>query len=178
MFFESFSPIYLVLCIVSRSLDFLSTYIATPTMKMEANILAKRLGWKKMILLNIMLCIIASFSLPLTVIICTVSLLVSGHNMSRGLTTRGIGEEKTREIMDKALQNLSVGIILLFTLSYASVYVIIGIFIIMTALVTLVQWVGYGFILFGFAIALHSNIAVLCRKRQLSRRKDQGEHDT
>jgi hypothetical protein len=178
MLFESFSPLYLVLCIVSRSLDFLSTYISTPTMKMEANLLAKRLGWKKMILLNILLCVMASFSLPLTAIICTVSLLVSGHNMSRGLTTRGIGEEKTREIMDKALQNLSIGIILLFTLSYAVVYVGIGIFLIMTALGSLVQWVGYGFILFGFAIALHSNISVFYRKRQLAREIKQGGQDT
>ena len=53
---RSYALLFLLL-IVSRGMDFLSTWVATPNMLLEGNPIAKKLGWKWGILLNFALCL-------------------------------------------------------------------------------------------------------------------------
>jgi hypothetical protein len=159
-----FSILFFILCIISRGLDFLSTYMVTPSLKLEANLIAKKLGWKIMGVLNIVLCFICAYSIESTIIICIVSLLVTGNNFGRGLVTKGLGEEKSRKIMNEAISKLSSGIILVFTLSYGFVYIIIGSVMIYFTKSYIIFYIAQGVIFFGIVIIIHMNISIFKRK--------------
>ena len=47
----------LALLVFSRGMDFLSTWIATPNLALEGNPIAKKLGWKWGVVLNIAICL-------------------------------------------------------------------------------------------------------------------------
>jgi hypothetical protein len=93
------SPEYMVLLcalVFSRGTDFLSTYVATPSLALEANPLAKKLGWKLGGLVNIALCLLLA-EWPLTaIIICTASLLVAARNFQLAWLMRTMGENYFR----------------------------------------------------------------------------------
>src|SRR5205085_1145790 len=59
---------FLSLLLFSRSMDFLSTWIATPNLILEANPVARKLRWKWGIPVNLALCVIFA-RWPLTAII-------------------------------------------------------------------------------------------------------------
>ena len=80
--------ILLGLLLLGRGADFLSTWIATPNLILEANPLARRLGWKWGAAVNLALCVgFAFFALP-AIIITTCSLLVASHNFQRATPCR------------------------------------------------------------------------------------------
>jgi len=57
--------IFFVLLLFSRATDFLSTWIATPNLLLEANPIARKLRWKWGIIVNFFLCVGFAFW-PLT----------------------------------------------------------------------------------------------------------------
>jgi hypothetical protein len=83
----------LALLVFSRGMDFLSTWIATPNLALEGNPLAKKLGWKWGLLLNIAICL----ALPLwplsAIVISTASVLVAARNFQSAWLMRSLGEE-------------------------------------------------------------------------------------
>jgi len=61
--------VLLLLLLVARGMDFLSTWIATPNMVLEGNPVAKKLGWKWGIPVNLAFCVgFAFWPLPAIVI--------------------------------------------------------------------------------------------------------------
>ena len=82
---------------LGRGADFLSTWIATPTLLLEANPLARKLGWKWGGAVNLAVCAgFAFFALP-AIIITTCSVLVAAHNFQRAWLMRTMGEENYQE---------------------------------------------------------------------------------
>jgi hypothetical protein len=81
------------LTICSRIADVWTTYLVTPKLRLEANALAKRLGWKYA-LLTVLVGLIAYPSPPLGVILMTTSFIVSAFNASKILAARALGEEE------------------------------------------------------------------------------------
>jgi len=77
----------------ARGMDFLSTWIATPNLVLEGNPLAKKLGWKKSIVLNIVMCVGFAFSPLPAVVISTTSVLVASRNFQQAWLMRALGEE-------------------------------------------------------------------------------------
>ena len=77
----------------SRGMDFLSTWIATPNLVLEGNPLAKKLGWKWGVPLNIVICL----ALPLwplsAIVVATASVLVAARNFQSAWLMRSLGEE-------------------------------------------------------------------------------------
>jgi hypothetical protein len=144
--------------------------MVTPNLKLEANLIAKKLGWKIMAVLNVALCVFCAFSMESTIIICIVSLLVTGNNFGRGLITRGIGEEKSRQIMNEAISGLSAGIILIFTLSYGFVYIIIGSVLLYFTRSYIIFYIAQGILLFGIVIIIHMNISIFKKRLTINRK--------
>lgn len=86
-----------LLLLVARGMDFLSTWIATPNLVLEGNPIAKRLGWKWGIPVNLALCFgFAFWPLP-AVVISTTSLLVAARNFQSAWLMRSLGEQVYRE---------------------------------------------------------------------------------
>src|SRR5262245_5423349 len=89
--------IYLLLLLFSRGMDFLSTWVATPNLVLEANPVARLLRWRWGAAINIMLSVIfAAWPLP-AIIICTTSVLVAARNFQNAWVMRTYGEENYRD---------------------------------------------------------------------------------
>lgn len=83
----------------SRGMDLLSTWLATPRLELEANPIARRLGWKWGLPFNVVIsAVFAAWPLP-AVIISTTSLLVAARNFQSVWLMRVMGEEAYREWM-------------------------------------------------------------------------------
>ena len=86
----------LLLLIFARGMDFLSTWIATPNLVLEGNPLAKKLGWKWGLLLNVVLVgVLARWPLS-AIVVATASVLVAARNFQSAWLMHSLGEENYR----------------------------------------------------------------------------------
>src|ERR1700761_9072690 len=81
----------------ARSMDFISTWVATPNLVLEGNPVAKKLGWRWGILLNVAICFSMSFWLMTAIAISTMSVLVAARNFQSAWLMRSMGEENYRD---------------------------------------------------------------------------------
>ena len=103
---------FLMLLLVSRGADFLSTWIATPNLVLEGNPLAKKLGWKWGSFINLVLCgAFAAWPLA-AIVIGTTSVLVAARNFQAAWLMRSLGEENYRDWYVEQLRNTSLALYL------------------------------------------------------------------
>src|ERR1035437_6363053 len=104
---RSYGLMFLLL-FVSRGMDFLSTWVATPNLVLEGNPIAKKLGWKWCIPINCVLCFgFAFWPLP-AIVISTTSVLVASRNFQSAWLMRSLGEQFYREWHIERVQETSV----------------------------------------------------------------------
>jgi hypothetical protein len=84
------------LLLLGRGADFFSTWVATPSLALEGNPLAKKLGWKYGALANLALCLALAFWPATAVAAVTASLMVAAHNFHLAWLMRSMGEEAFR----------------------------------------------------------------------------------
>lgn len=93
---RTYGLLFLVL-LIARGLDFLSTWVATPNMVLEGNPIAKKLGWRWGVPLNVALCFgFAFWPLP-AIVISTTSILVAARNFQSAWLMRSLGEQLYRD---------------------------------------------------------------------------------
>jgi hypothetical protein len=93
---------------VARGMDFLSTWIATPNMVLEGNPVAKKLGWKWGIPVNVALCFgFAFWPLP-AIVISTTSVLVAARNFQSAWLMRSLGEQVYRAWHVERIQEANI----------------------------------------------------------------------
>jgi hypothetical protein len=85
------------LLLFARGMDFLSTWVATPTLVLEGNPLARKLGWKWGALANLALCCAFAFWPMPAIIVMTSGLLVAAHNFHAAWLMRAMGEAAYRD---------------------------------------------------------------------------------
>jgi len=87
----------LLLLLVCRGMDVLSTWVATPNLVLEGNPIAKSLGWRWGLPVNVCVCFLLAFW-PLTaIVISTISVLVAARNFQSAWLMRSLGEEAYRD---------------------------------------------------------------------------------
>ncbi len=97
-----------LLLFVARGMDFLSTWVATPNMVLEGNPIAKKLGWRWGIPLNLAMCFgFAFWPLP-AIVISTTSVLVASRNFQSAWLMRSLGEQIYRDWHIERVQETSV----------------------------------------------------------------------
>jgi hypothetical protein len=89
--------LFFLLLAFSRSMDFLSTWVATPNLVLEGNPIAKKLGWHWGIPLNVLICLGLAFSAQAAIVVSTTSLLVAARNFQAAWLMRSMGEEAYRD---------------------------------------------------------------------------------
>jgi hypothetical protein len=104
---RTYAQLFLLL-FVSRGMDFLSTWVATPNMVLEGNPIAKKLGWRWGIPLNVVLCFLFSFWPLPAIVISTTSVLVAARNFQSAWLMRSLGEHLYREWHIERVQETSV----------------------------------------------------------------------
>ena len=88
--------ILLALLLLGRGMDLLSTWVATPHLVLEANPIARWLGWRGGLVVNLAISVLcAVWPLP-ALIVTTTSMLVAARNFQSAWLMRSMGEERYR----------------------------------------------------------------------------------
>lgn len=159
----------MVLMALARGLDFLSTWIVTPTLQLEANLLMRRLSWSRMGLLNLPLLGLPLLHHGLSITFIVTSLLVAGSNLSGAALAKGMGEKRHLESQAQALRQLGLFKALCLNSLGALVSAFAGGFI-----MTLAQrvennawWAGLGVLMYGVTGLVHLNLGILRLHKRL-----------
>jgi hypothetical protein len=86
-----------LLLLISRGMDLLSTRVATPTLMLEGNPIAKKLGWNWGLILNFAMCVGFACWPVSAIVISTMSVLVAARNFQSAWLMRSLGEESYRD---------------------------------------------------------------------------------
>lgn len=156
--------IFLGLALFARGMDFLSTWIATPHMVLEGNPIAKWLGWKWGIMVNLALCAGLAL-LPLAaIIIATTSLLVAARNFQGAWLMHSMGEEAYRAWMTERLASGYTGLFLFCLFAQCASLAGIGAALLMWSDYLIVPF-GVGIGLIGYALAVLIYTLLSLRRR-------------
>ncbi|MFX1257151.1 MAG: hypothetical protein ACFFAN_04800 [Promethearchaeota archaeon] len=116
--------------IIGRSLDILSTRYVTKELKLETNKLAKRLGWKGMILVQIPLIILGALDFYFAFFIFLWSLFLFANNIEGSWYVKEIGETAYQEELKARVRKSKLWKIVLGESSYIITFTLAGILII------------------------------------------------
>ena len=160
----------LLLLFVARGMDVLSTWIATPNMILEGNPLAKKLGWKWGLPVNLLLCFgFAFWPLP-AIVISTTSVLVAARNFQSAWLMRSLGEQHYREWHIERVQETSITLYLFCLFGQTVLTGAVGAGVILAtngnhqdAPVALA--IGLGIIAYALAIAFYTTLGIVRLRR-------------
>jgi len=148
------------LLLAARGMDFLSTWIATPNLVLEANPIARKLGWKPGALINIALCaVFALWPLP-AIVIATTSILVAARNFQSAWLMRAMGEEDYRSFMAGQMLRTPFSLYLACLLLQTILYLAVGLALVFFGEDRLVPFaIGMGMAAYAIAVAFYSLLA-------------------
>ena len=153
--------LFVALLVVARGLDFLSTYIATPNLELEANPIARKLGWRGNIILNLCVCLLfGMWPLP-AIVIMTASVLVAARNFQSAWLMRSMGEPSYRAWLSERLTESKRGVFVFCLLAQSILFAAIG-----AALIHFSDWkpvpfgIGTGVVAYAILVVLFTLGAV------------------
>lgn len=159
----------LTLLLAARGLDFLSTYIATPNLLLEGNPLARRLGWRWGVVVNLALCLLlACWPVPAIVLITT-SVLVAGRNFQSAWLMRSLGEEGYRAWYVARVQETRPALYLACLLGQTGLVAAVGLAVMLFSSNRVVPTaIGMGIVAYAAAV-LGFTVLALWRLRRMTR---------
>ena len=150
----------LALLVFARGMDFLSTWAASPRLKLEANPLAKFLGWKWGIVLNVALApLLARWPLA-AVIVCTTSVLVAARNFQSAWLMRVMGEDGYRHWMCERMSEGSRTLFVVFVFAQTLLVALVGVALVWFSRDPLTFGIGVGIIGYALAVAFYTLLSV------------------
>jgi hypothetical protein len=160
-----------LLLIVARGMDFLSTWVATPNLVLEGNPIAKKLGWKWGILLNLALCFgLAFWPLP-AIVISTTSVLVAARNFQSAWLMRSLGEQIYRDWHIERVQETSVTLYLFCLFAQTALVGGVGAAVIYFSEMRHVPLlaIGLGIVAYALAVAFYTVLGIWRLRRSAIR---------
>ncbi|MFW9990299.1 MAG: hypothetical protein ACFFC3_16785 [Candidatus Odinarchaeota archaeon] len=118
-----------IITIIGRILDIVSTRYVTKELKLETNIIARRIGWKGMILLQIPIIILGTLDFYISFFILWWSIFLFANNIEGSWYIREVGEEEYQKEIKLRLEKSKKWKIMLSELSSVLKYTLVGIFI-------------------------------------------------
>lgn len=122
---ENFDHYLCGMLFLARCGDILTTWLATPTMRLEANPIAKKFGWVFAVA-TIFTCFTAYFSQPLALALLSISLCVCASNASKLWMLRTLGEEEYLALQVATLRRSGLTKALIYNCSPALFYIALG----------------------------------------------------
>jgi hypothetical protein len=167
------SRIYGICCLVlfvSRGMDFLSTWVATPNLVLEGNPLAKKLGWRWGIPVNVIVCFGLAFWPVCAIAVATTSLLVAARNFQSAWLMRSMGEEHYRDWHVTRIQETPVTLYLFCLAGNTLLTAAVGLAVVYFSTSLLVPFaIGMGIIAYAVAVAFYTLLALLRLRRAVHR---------
>jgi hypothetical protein len=172
---RSYALMFLLL-FVSRGMDFLSTWVATPNMVLEGNPIAKKLGWRWGIPINFALCFgLAFWPLP-AIVISTCSVLVAARNFQSAWLMRSLGEQIYRDWHVERVQETSVTLYLFCLFAQTTLTGGVGVAVIYCSEWRLVPLaIGLGIVAYALAVAFYTTLGIWRMRRAEIRSARLGE---
>lgn len=163
---------FLSLLLFARGADFLSTWVATPNLALEANPIARKLGWTWGSVVNLGLCVFFGLWPLIAVIVATTSTLVAARNFQHAWLMRCYGEENYRAWFLERLEEAPPTLYLFCLLAQTFLTALIG-----GALMYFSDWralvplgIGLGILGYALAVVVYTLLG-LWRHRRASRGK-------
>ena len=152
----------------SRGADFLSTWVATPNLVLEANPLSKMLGWRGGIIVNLAVCFaFALWPLP-AIVISTTSLLVAARNFQSAWLMRSLGEETYRYWVVERMRETPVALYLFCLAAQSALFGSIGLTLMFFSPRSLIPFaMGMGIVTYAVAVTFFTLLS-LWRIRRIS----------
>ena len=151
--------INLILCGLGRFLDIGSTWYASRTLLLESNLLAKKMGWKGILIFNIAICFLAAIDFHLSLIIFVVSALAASNNVGKAWVTQTVGEEEYSEIFKEWVRRAELKRLVFSNIGSSIIFLSIGLFLMFFTLDSNAVVVGFAFVIFSCAIIFHRTVA-------------------
>ncbi|TFG11998.1 MAG: hypothetical protein EU535_06655 [Promethearchaeota archaeon] len=124
-----------IIVIVGRSLDILSTRYVTKELKLETNKLARKLGWKGILLIQIPLIIVGCLEFYFAFFIFFWSLFLFANNIEGSWYVKEIGEDKYQEELKICLTKSKPWKIIfgeissIFTFTFSGILILLFLFV-------------------------------------------------
>ncbi len=152
--------ILFVLLFVARCGDILSTRLATPHLKLEANPIVRKLGWP-FAFATLLIALLPFLDVRLGIVALVPSLLVSSSNFARVWMMRTLGEEEMQALMRRAAAKSKRSRALLCVMASAFFIVLAGAVLMwLSTPADAAAFFGAGIILYGFVVALYGSAQV------------------
>jgi len=148
------------LIFISRLGDIASTYLVTPKLKLEANPIVRKLGWRFAIL-TIAICLVPYYSTAMGIIVLVPSLLVSAANTGKIWFARAYGETAYYELILSVARRSRLSHALAPTIVAAVFHALIGLILLLLSPDPTRDWgywFGVGFLVYAFAIGLYGSL--------------------
>jgi len=161
--------VMLIVLVVARGMDFLSTWIATPNLALEGNPIAKKLGWTGGLLVNAALVFVLAHWPAPSIVVATASLLVAARNFQSAWLMRSLGEDAYRQWYVSRIRGARFRLFLFClagnTLLTAAVGAALVCFSPLPNILPLS--IGMGIITYSFAVALFTGLGTWRIRRSL-----------
>ena len=144
-----------------RGADILSTWVATPNLMLEANPLARLLGWRWGLVFNLALCFsLACFPLP-AVVVVTTSLLVAARNFKTAWLMRAMGEERYLVFMLNQVNTVNRRLYVFCLLAEGLLTAIVGVVVAYYSKVPSIPLgIGGGIVAYAVAVVFYSCLSL------------------
>ncbi len=152
--------------IVGRGMDVLSTWVATPNLVLEGNPIAKLLGWRWGLPVNLVFCLALAFWPLPGIILSTTSILVAARNFQSAWLMRSLGEEAYREWHVQRIQETRITLYLLCLAGNTMLTAAVGAVVIYFSNRMVVPFgIGVGIVAYAGAVAFYTVLALLRLRR-------------
>jgi len=160
--------VVLALLVFGRGMDILSTWVATPNLILEGNPIAKKLGWKFGLPINVVFCFgFALWPLP-GIVISTTSVLVAARNFQQAWMMRSLGEEVYRSWHVARILETRISLYLFCLLGQTGLTATVGAGLIYFAPNEFVPVaVGMGIVVYALTVAFYTLLSVWRIRRVL-----------
>jgi hypothetical protein len=160
--------LFLNLLMVARGMDLLSTRLATPHLALEANPIARKLGWKWGLVANGLICaLFASWPMP-AVIISTTSLLVAARNFQGVWLMRTLGEQEYQRWMGERVSETRPGLYVGCLLAQVGLVGAVGATLILFSHEWVPFGIGVGIVAYALAVLIFTLLSVWRLRRRMS----------
>ncbi len=151
--------IYLGIAGLGRFLDIASTWYASRNLVLESNLLAKKLGWKGILIMNIGLCFVFALDFYIALVLLVVSALAASNNIEKAWVTQTVGEEEYSQIFKKWVRQAESRKLFFSVLGGGVIFLSIGIILMVLTTDLTAFFIGSGLAIFAFAVMFHRILA-------------------
>ena len=147
--------------VMARSADLFSTWVATPHLELEANPIARRLGWRWGIVMNVAMSLGCAAWPLLAVSLATTSCLVAARNFQNAWLMRSMGETGYRMWFADRVAAAPRGWVWLCFLSESLLTALIGAALMLLGPAQLIPFsIGLGIFAYGFAVGVFTGLSL------------------